>query len=205
MITVTLGTINFPFKRLIDSVADLLYSGAIAEEIFVQHGETDVSVIQEHPLVTTSQKVPSAALSERIAQSRLVISHAGQGSTRYLAAQKVSFIIVPRLASFGEHIDNHQLDFAKNVSNLGVVYCEDMDKLINLVENPPPPLETDIFKGPKLSDFLIERYSINPSMLQELSQHKSDVKRNLSLAKRLQPFTKLFRDASFQNSGKRNT
>lgn len=203
MITVTLGTINFPFDRLVNSIAALLHSGMIAEEIFVQHGDTDVAIIQDHPLVTTSHKVPSAVLSEYIAQSRLVISHAGQGSTRYLAAQKVSFIIVPRLADLGEHIDDHQLDFAKNVSNLGIVFCEDTDRLIDFLKDPPPPLEVDIFKGPKLSDFLAERYSINKIMLEELSTQKLDVKRKLSLARRLQPFMEVFRDISFHSFDKK--
>jgi UDP-N-acetylglucosamine transferase subunit ALG13 len=203
VITVTLGTINFQFDRLVHSIGSLIENGVINEHVFIQHGFSDASEIEKHPLVTTAHKVPAEVLSDRIAQSRLVISHAGQGSTRYLAAHNVSFVIVPRLAMFEEHIDDHQLDFAKNVSKLGVVYCEDVDKLSDFIDNPPAPLGKNIFDGPKLSDFLAEHYSINQSISEALQKQNLGPKEKLFFIRRLQPFLEVIRDGQGQASRKK--
>lgn len=158
MIILTLGTIPYPFERAVRWLEILLDNQTITEPVFVQSGATDVSAIAHHPLVTTARVVESKHLIESIHQARLVISHAGQGSTCMLAAQKASFVLIPRLSQYGEHIDNHQLLFAQSVRQFGVRYCLKFEDLEAAVQNPPPPAQGRLFTGPKLTDHLIQIY-----------------------------------------------
>lgn len=172
MIVVTLGTIPFPFERAIKWVHELIKTGLISESVFLQHGTSEVAALVDNPLVTTSTVVESYKLIELIDQARLVISHAGQGSTRLLADRGASFILVPRLAKYGEHIDNHQLLFAKSVEKLGVKYCTEFSELAEVVTNPPERFQQSLFKDPKLVDHLVKAYpgrvsSASSGVLQE--------------------------------------
>lgn len=158
MITLTLGTIPYPFDRAIQWLNILLDSQLISEPVFVQSGVTDVSVLANHPLVTTARVITAPELLSLIQQSRLVISHAGQGSTCVLAAQHASFVLLPRLSCYREHIDNHQLFFADSMRKVGVRSCLKLEDLKAAVIEPPPRFQGMLFTGPKLADHLIQIY-----------------------------------------------
>ncbi|BAZ09724.1 glycosyltransferase 28 domain protein [Calothrix sp. NIES-4071] len=160
MITVTLGTIPFPFKRVIDWLSILLDCEVISEPIFIQHGATDISAIAEHPLVTAVPLLDFESLMKKAQDSRLVISHAGQGSTRAFVEKGASLILLPRLARYGEHIDNHQMLFAKSVQELGVSVCLSLYELKQTVLQPPPYMQKQLFAGPKLSEYLSQKYPV---------------------------------------------
>ncbi len=164
MITLTLGTIPYSFERAIDWLNVLLYSNTITEPVFVQYGTTDVSSIAAHPLVVTESVVGLTELVAQVKQSRLVISHAGQGSTSMLAAQGASFVLLPRLARYKEHIDDHQLVFAKSVRQYGIRYCVSKAEVEQAILCPPPPFQGQLFNGSKLSDYLRDRYAKEPSV-----------------------------------------
>lgn len=163
MITVTLGTIPYPFNRAVRWLHFLLDKEIITEPVFLQYGVTDIKAVCEHKLVKAVSLLPSNELAEQISASRFVISHAGQGSTRKLASQDKSFVILPRLAKHGEHVDDHQLLFAESVEQLGVTVCQTIEALQAAIENPPWPLKKDLFEGPKLCDFLVKKYSNSTS------------------------------------------
>jgi UDP-N-acetylglucosamine transferase subunit ALG13 len=164
MITLTLGTIPYSFERAINWLNILLCKNVITEPVFVQHGITDVSSIAAHPLVVTESVVGLTELVAQVKQSRLVISHAGQGSTSLLAAQGASFILLPRLAQYKEHIDDHQLLFAKSVRQYGIQYCVNKAEVEQAILCPPPPFQGRLFNGSKLSDYLRDRYATQPSL-----------------------------------------
>lgn len=166
MILVTLGTIPFPFDRAIDWVGTLLENGTISEPVFVQYGVSNVAAIADHRLITAESIIPSKDLMKLVDSSRLVISHAGQGSTRSLAERGVRFVLLPRLASYGEHIDDHQLLFAKSVEKMGVLSCASLKDLQQSVLQPPSPFKGQLFAGPRLAEHLLKAY---PSSL--VKQH----------------------------------
>lgn len=159
MITVTLGTIPYPFDRAIHWLSSLLEEELITEPVFLQYGVTDISAIADNSLITALPLLPGRELAAHIEASRLVISHAGQGSTRKLAIQDKSFVVLPRLAQHGEHVDDHQLMFAEGVEKLGVTVCRTLEDLKTAINQPPPSLQKDLFAGEKLGDFLAEKYS----------------------------------------------
>lgn len=159
MITVTLGTIPFQFDRAITWLDKLLDAKIIVEPVFVQYGATDISRIASYPLVSGEREIESARFTDITQRSRLVISHAGQGSTRRFAAQGLSFVLLPRLVRYKEHVDDHQLEFALSVSKLGVKYCVAYKDLEKIVLDPPMPLKGSLFEKPKLTEHLLEAYS----------------------------------------------
>ncbi|MBX2862948.1 MAG: hypothetical protein KTR27_05290 [Leptolyngbyaceae cyanobacterium MAG.088] len=158
MITVTLGTNPFPFSRAIAWLQELLEKGVIIESVFIQHGTSDVSTLISHPLVSAAPFVKVDHLMNMIDQSTLVISHAGQGTTRSLMERQSPFVLLPRLARYGEHVDNHQLRFAQALAPKGIVHCLSVVQLEAVILDPPLHEQQPLFDGPRLADHLLSRY-----------------------------------------------
>ena len=158
MITVTLGTIAYPFQRALDWVDELICHGVITEPLFVQYGTSNICRLASHSLVTATPFVELSDLQRRIRASRLVISHAGQGSTRMLANMEATFTLLPRLARYGEHIDDHQLLFARSVESVGVNHCLTLNCLRDFIAHPPQKAQKQLFDSPHLAEHLIHAY-----------------------------------------------
>lgn len=158
MIVFTLGTIFFPFDRAVSWLQELLDKEIIAEPVLLQHGSTSTANLS-HSLLTSVASLTREEMYEAVKQSSLVISHAGQGSTRMLAGMGASFILLPRLRRYGEHVDDHQLLFARTVEKFGVNHCTELGQLINHVKQRPSPIQGELFKGPSLAEYFITRYS----------------------------------------------
>ncbi|NEQ84136.1 MAG: glycosyl transferase [Moorea sp. SIO2I5] len=165
MITVTLGTIPYPFNRAIQWLRFLLDTKIISESVFVQYGVSDISPVFDHDLVTAKPLLESKELMKIVDDSRLVISHAGQGSTTALASRGACFVILPRLAKYSEHIDDHQLSFARSVEQFGVVHCLTLKELEQVIFKPPLPFQRKLFEEPKLADHLSSIYSKRSTLI----------------------------------------
>lgn len=154
MIVVTLGTMLFPFNRAVDWLEILLEQNLITEPVLFQYGSTPVARLN-HPLLT---KIPSLAreeMQQAILDSSLVISHAGQGSTRLLSEMGARFVLLPRRQCYGEHVDDHQLLFAQAVTQFGVRHCIEFQELADFIKCPPAPSQRIFSQAPSLVDHLI--------------------------------------------------
>jgi UDP-N-acetylglucosamine transferase subunit ALG13 len=158
MILVTLGTIPYPFSRAIEWLNILLKNSVIDGPVFVQHGVSNVNMLQGNTQLTLQALVDAAEFVELVDKATLVISHAGQGSTRLLASRGAKFVLIPRLKQYGEHVDDHQYMFCQAVGSLGIKYCLSLEELEQAVVNPPLHLPKDLFAGPKLADHLQKAY-----------------------------------------------
>jgi UDP-N-acetylglucosamine transferase subunit ALG13 len=159
MILVTLGTIPYPFDRAIEWVDSLLKTKVIDDNpVFVQHGATNIDILKGHTQLTLQSFVNAPDFIKLIDQASLVISHAGQGSTRLLASRGAKFILVPRLKKYGEHVDDHQHLFCQAVGSLGIKYCLSLEDLEQAVIDPPLQPHCELFIGPKLADHLQKTY-----------------------------------------------
>jgi UDP-N-acetylglucosamine transferase subunit ALG13 len=157
MILYTLGTIFFPFDRAVMWLQELLEQKIINEPVLLQHGSTSTHNIS-HPFLTKVTSLSRDEMREAVKQSSLVISHAGQGSTRMLAETGASFILLPRLKRYGEHIDDHQLLYARVVEKLGIAYCTEFIQLVNYMKQRPSPFQGELFKAPSLAEYLSTRF-----------------------------------------------
>lgn len=124
LIFVTVGSHYQGFDRLIKKVDEI--AGKIDEDVVMQIGNTKYKPVNaeyfEFAEYSKVQKLNSSA--------RIVISHAGVGSILTALEQKTHIIIVPRLKKYGEVVDDHQLQIAKEMSdNSNVTVIYDLEEL----------------------------------------------------------------------------
>jgi UDP-N-acetylglucosamine transferase subunit ALG13 len=117
MILVITGTEVHPFVRLIDEVDRLAKAGTLGEPLFVQLGHNK----QPPAHCEWRRFVPFGEICRLIEESKAVVTHAGAGSTLVCIQGGKRPIIVPRQKRFGEHVDDHQLEFARRLKGFDLV------------------------------------------------------------------------------------
>ena len=128
MIFVTVGTHEQQFNRLVKAVDDLAADGTIAEPVFQQTGYSDY--VPEH--CEHSQFVPAQRMQELMGQASVVITHGGPSSfVEAMVAGSKAPVVVPRRAEYGEHVNDHQVDFVRIVAERigGIVPVYDVAEL----------------------------------------------------------------------------
>lgn len=112
MIFVTVGTHEQPFNRLIQKMDELKRDGMIQEEVIIQTGFStyEPKYCQWSKLISYQQMV------KNVTDARIIITHGGPASfIMPLQIGKIP-IVVPRQRQFNEHINDHQVEFARNVA-----------------------------------------------------------------------------------------
>jgi UDP-N-acetylglucosamine transferase subunit ALG13 len=106
MIFVTIGT-HVQFNRLVKKIDEI--APKINEKIIIQTGSsTYVPKNVEH-------FAWSESLEKYMKEANLIISHGGLSCLEGLKKHKKPTIIVPRQYEFGEHINDHQVEFAEEI------------------------------------------------------------------------------------------
>lgn len=123
---VSVGNAIQPFSRLIEAV--LKISPKLPQSVVVQHGNTPFPITGEciaRPFVEMGE------FGQYITCAELLILHAGAGSVIHaIQAGKIP-VIMPRRTKYGEHVDDHQLEFARILAGVGkVVVAEEPEDLI---------------------------------------------------------------------------
>lgn len=126
MIFVTLGSQKFQFNRLLIKIDELVEDGTITDEVFAQIGYSDY-----RPKNYKFQDFLSREEFGRIMDtSAEIITHGGTGAIVGAVKQSKKVIAVPRLAKYGEHVDDHQLQIVKQLSEIGnIISCNNIDEL----------------------------------------------------------------------------
>ena len=121
---VSVGNATQPFSRLLDAVARL--APELPQPVTVQFGSNTFSSAACRSVDFLSME----SFTAHIRDADLLILHAGAGTVlNAIRAGKVP-IVAPRRACYGEHVDDHQLEFARALAAAGkVVIVEDMDQL----------------------------------------------------------------------------
>ena len=138
MIFVTIGT-QEPFDRLIKAIDELAPS--LNMDIVAQVSNTAIEVKNMKALTF----IPPGEFDNYFQQASLIISHAGMGSIITALTMNKPIIVMPRLASLGEHRNEHQTATARKFEKLNyvhVVYNESelKSKVIDIVNNGLQPL-----------------------------------------------------------------
>lgn len=112
MIFVTVGTHEQQFNRLLEEMDRLVEKGIIKEEVFIQTGFSTY----EPKHCKWSKLISYKDMDKMVKEARIVITHGGPAS--FIAPLQIGKIpiVVPRQFEFDEHVNNHQLEFAKEVS-----------------------------------------------------------------------------------------
>ena len=127
MIFVTVGTHEQPFNRLIEKMDELVESGKIKEKVVVQYGFStyEAKHCEMHQMMSFDE------MQQAFKEARIVITHGGPSSfVEALQYGKVP-IVVPRQQEFNEHVNNHQVDFVKLISERmnNIIPVYDIDQL----------------------------------------------------------------------------
>ena len=130
MIFFTVGTEQFPFERFIRA-ADLVAEKFPKEEVFAQIAENQFVP----KLAKWERWLPYSEFAKRIADARIVVSHAGAGSLLSCAWIDKVAITLPRLHALGEHVDDHQVELANKMSGLGHAFlAHSPEEVLDLVQ-----------------------------------------------------------------------
>lgn len=117
MIFAAVGTQKFPMDRLLAELDRLAGSGALDEPVFMQTGVST----SEFRHCRSNSFLDKAEMAAKVAESSLVICHAGVGSILMALQAGKKVIVVPRRAMFAEHVDDHQVEIARSFARAGYV------------------------------------------------------------------------------------
>ena len=117
MIFVSLGTQKFQLNRLLREIDELIEDNTIKEPVFAQLGNStyipknfqDEKFLSQHDF------------HMKINECSVLITHGGVGSIQNGLKLKKKVIVYPRLAKYGEHVDDHQTEIAEKYDEYG--YC----------------------------------------------------------------------------------
>ncbi len=126
MIFITLGSQKFQFDRLLKKIDELIEQGIIKDKVTAQIGASEY-VPKHYEYVKFMDREKFA---ETMEQCSVVITHGGTGVIIGAVKKGKKVIAVPRLAQYGEHVDDHQLQLLQQFDDLKILCaCYDMDKL----------------------------------------------------------------------------
>ena len=131
MIFVTVGTHEQPFNRLVEYMDK--WAAEHDEKVIMQTGFSTY----EPKYCEWSKLYPYSKMVELVEQARIVITHGGPSSfIMPLQIGKIP-IVVPRKKEFDEHVNDHQVDFAKAVAERqgNIIVVEDVHKVADTLEN----------------------------------------------------------------------
>lgn len=133
MIFVTVGTHEQPFNRLIKAVDKLKRDGIITEDVIMQTGFSTY----EPKYCKWSKLIPYQDMEKNVKNAHIVITHGGPASFIMPLQIGKTPIVVPRQYKFGEHVNDHQVEFARNVAErMGtIIPVEDISTLGDVIKN----------------------------------------------------------------------
>lgn len=134
MIFITVGSQKFQFNRLLEAVDKLVASGSIKEEVFAQTGYSDYKPKN----YAYKDFLNHDEFSEYEGNADIVITHGGTGAIIGAVKQGKKVIAVPRLAKYGEHVDDHQTqlieEFREQNLICGLSDTDNLEKALSYVK-----------------------------------------------------------------------
>lgn len=133
MIFVTVGTHEQSFNRLIKCVDELKAQKVIDEDVVIQTGFSTY----EPQNCKWSKLFSYQDMVKYVQEARIVITHGGPSS--FIMSLQIGKIpvVVPRQKKYGEHINDHQVEFSQVVSerNGNIIVVENIGELKNVIHN----------------------------------------------------------------------
>jgi UDP-N-acetylglucosamine transferase subunit ALG13 len=123
-IVVSVGSSEtYGFRRLLERMVDVLRD--VDAEVLWQTGPTDTSGLP----IEARPTVPAVEMQRALREADVVVSHAGTGSALTALEAGKWPMLVPRRRSFGEHIDDHQLQIVGELSRRGLAHCREVEDI----------------------------------------------------------------------------
>jgi len=126
MIFVSVGTHEQPMVRLFQKLEELIHGGEIHEPVVVQSGVTSFpfKVCEHEPFF------PFREMERKMREARVIITHGGPATILQARNAGKLPIVVPRHHAFGEHVNDHQIVFARRLFARGqILLIENIEDL----------------------------------------------------------------------------
>jgi UDP-N-acetylglucosamine transferase subunit ALG13 len=158
MIFVTVGT-DQPFDRMV-KIVDSWVAERARTDFFAQIGDGG----WEPTTMPFTHFLTPPDFKNRLSEARIIIAHAGMGTILSALHHGKPILVMPKLASLGEHRNEHQLASARQMMHMGNVTVafdeaelrEKLDQLDTLIprEKIPPVASGPLIEG--LRGFIFE-------------------------------------------------
>lgn len=141
MIFVTVGTHEQQFDRLIKEVDRLKKENLIQDEVFIQTGYSNyVPKYCEWEKIISYEK-----MNQMIEESDIIITHGGPATFMGVIAKGKVPIVVPRQKKFGEHVNDHQMEFVEKILNIyNLTVITNINKLFSCISDINEQQTTDL-------------------------------------------------------------
>ena len=154
MILFTVGTHEQPMSRYVPVLAEIARRLPERGPFVAQHGATALPTGW-----IGAPEVDRGEMARLLAEAVVVITHGGPATIAEARAAGRLPIVVPRRAGFGEHVDDHQVAYARRLAAAGeILLVEDAANLLPMVRDYeqvaaalPPPRAHD--SGPAVAAF----------------------------------------------------
>lgn len=117
MIFITLGSQKFQFNRLLQAVDELIETGVIIDEVFAQIGYSDY----EPKHFEYKNFLDREEFAEQEGKCDVLITHGGTGAIIGAVKKGKKVIAIPRLAKYGEHVDDHQIQLIEQFEGQNLI------------------------------------------------------------------------------------
>lgn len=137
LIFITVGTDHHPFDRVVGWVeAWLSSSGDDKARCLIQYGTSKPPLLAEGRDYLRHDQMQAT-----IREATAVVCHGGPSTIMEMRYRGLVPIVVPRRSDLGEHVDDHQVAFAKRLAGLGDIRIatspEELGQLLNLAIAEP--------------------------------------------------------------------
>ncbi len=117
MIFVTVGSQKFQFNRLLKKIDELIDKKVITDKVFAQIGTSNYKPINYEYVDFMNQD----DFNKKLDECDLLITHAGTGVIVNAVKREKKVIATPRLAKYGEHVDDHQIQLIQQFDELNFI------------------------------------------------------------------------------------
>ena len=117
MIFITTGSRSFQFNRLLKAVDEAVAEGIIVDSVFAQIGASDYQ-IKNYEFI---KFLNHDEFNKHINDCDIVLTHGGTGVIVNAVKLGKRVVAVPRLAEYGEVVDDHQIQLIKAFDKRGMV------------------------------------------------------------------------------------
>ena len=130
MVFIALGTHGRPIDRAVDWVVTAIDAGLISGPVTVQ-----CAIRGRRSDVLWKPIIPEAQFLTLMESSDVLITHEGPGTIlRALELGRVP-VVVPRERRYGEHVDNHQVEFARVLTKYGIPVARTYEEFSTAVQH----------------------------------------------------------------------
>lgn len=156
MILVTIG-LMYGFDRLIQEMDEI--AGRTEEKVVMQIGETSY----EPKNADYFRFVSEEEIDRLYSNARVVVCHAGVGSILTALGHNKQVIVVPRRKKYGEHVDDHQLEIAREMEREGKIRVawgvNELEKALRNTNAICSTFKNENTLAKRLKEYLVRRKS----------------------------------------------